>query len=174
MNLTERKRQFKTIGFLVLLSISLIFPFIQNNFDISYEENRDTDFVKTSAQRVVTQQWINNSIFESPIEPEWYWENGTEGDNSDMDATTSDEQANFEVLGETKSFSITSGTINSSSWYGWNIFNNSDFLPPGATAINESGCFTYHFLNESTGPGQVNNFPSVHFKKNVSMPDEMS
>jgi len=172
--LTGRKRQFKTIGFLVLLSISLIFPFIQNNFDISYEENRDTDFVKTSAQRLVTEQWINNSIFESPIEPEWYWENGTEGDNSDMDATTSDEQANFEVLGETKSFSVTSGTINSSSWYGWNIFNNGDFLAPGTTAINESGCYTYHFLNESTGPGQVNNFPSVHFKKNVSMPDEMS
>jgi len=174
VSLAERKRQFKIIGFLILLNISLIIPFIQNNFDISYEENRDADFVKTSAQRSVTTQWIKNPTFESPIEPTWYWENGTDGDNSDMDATTSTGQANYEVLGETKTFSVTSGTVNSSSWFGWGTYNNSDFLLPDATAIDERGCYTYHYLDESTGPGQVHNFPSVQFKKNVSMPEDMS
>ena len=175
MSLTERKRQFKTIGFLILLSISLTFPFIQNNFDFSYEVKRDSDFVKTSAQRSVTKQWIKNSNFSSvPIEPTWYCEKGAEGDNSDMNATTSTGQANFEVLGETKSFSVTSGTVNSSSWYGWGIYNNSDFLLPDNTTIDNRGCFTYHFLNETDAPGQVHNFPSVHFRKNVSMPDDMS
>ncbi len=172
MSLTEKKRQFKTIGFLILLSISLTFPLIQNNFDISYEQNRDTDFVKTSAQRSVTQQWIRNSDFST--QDDWDWENGTQGDNSDMNAIISSDQANYEVLGEKKSFSVTSGTVNSSSWYGWGIYNNSDFLLPDATAINESGCYTNHILDEITGPGQVHNFPSVHFKKNVSMPDDMS
>ena len=71
MNLTGRKQQFKTIGFLILLTISLTFPFIQNDFDVSYEENGDADFIRISAQRSVTQQWIKNPTFEAPIESIW-------------------------------------------------------------------------------------------------------
>ncbi|GAG34778.1 unnamed protein product, partial [marine sediment metagenome] len=134
--MTERKRQFKTIGFLVLLSISLIFPFIQNNFDISYEENRDTDFVKTSAQRSVTKQWIENPNFTlTPIEPTWYWENGTDGDNSDLDATTSTDWVNYDVLGETRTFTVVSGIINSSTSPNWKQFQKGDFQYPDFAQI---------------------------------------
>jgi len=169
VSLAERKRQFKIIGFLILLTISLTFPFIQNNFDISYEENRDADFVKTSAQRSVTKQWIKNPIFESPIEPTWYWENGTEGDNSDMDASTSTGQANYEVLGETRTFTVVSGVINSSTSTGWIQLQNGEFQLPTESKINASGCFVYHYWHDDT-----NQAPSVHWKTNVSLPIDMS
>jgi hypothetical protein len=172
VSLRERKRQFKVIGFLLLLSISLYIPFIPKDQRISFEPIGDSSFLNTSAQRSVTAEWFKNNDFAT--QGPWYWENGTEGDNSDTNAIVSSGQANYEVLGETKTFSVTSGTANSSTWYGWGTFNNSDFLLPDATAINASGCYTYHFLDESTGPGQVHNFPSVHFKKNVSLPDDMS
>ena len=176
MSLTERKRQFETIGFLILLSISLTFPFIQNIFDISYHENRDADFVKPSAQRSVTKQWITNSNFSSvPIEPTWYWENGSEGDNSDMDATTITGQANFEVLGETRTYSGTSGIVNSSTSLGWGMFNNSGFLPPHIAKINASGCFVAHHWDETAGgDSQIYNYPSIQFKKNVSLGVDIS
>ena len=108
MSLTERKRQFKVIGLLFLLSISLIFPFIQNNFDVPYEETKDTDFIKTSAQRSVTTQWLKNNDFST--QDYWVWENGTEGDNSDTNAVISSGQANYEVLGETRTFTVVSGS----------------------------------------------------------------
>ncbi|GAG74870.1 unnamed protein product, partial [marine sediment metagenome] len=160
MNLTVRKRQLKTIGFLILLSVSLVYPFIQNKLDISYEENRDTDFVRTSAQKSVTSQWIKNPTFGSPIEPTWYWENGTVGDNSDMDATTSLGQANFDVLGETRAYSGISGVVNSSTSPGWGIFNNSGYLPPHVAKINASGCFVAHHWDETAGgDSQIYNYP---------------
>ena len=170
MSLTERRRQFKTIGFLILLSISLTFPFIQNNFDISYEENRDVDFVKTSAQRSVTKQWIKNSNFSSvPIEPTWYWENGSEGDNSDMDATTSTGQANYEVLGETRTFTVVSGIINSPTSPNWMQFRNGDFQYPDTAEIRSYGAYVSHIWADDT-----NQAPSVHWKTNISVPIDMS
>ncbi|MFX0073853.1 MAG: hypothetical protein ACFE96_00310 [Candidatus Hermodarchaeota archaeon] len=171
--MTNRKRHIKTIGFLFLLSISLFIPFIPKDDErISSIPIGDTSILNISAQRSVTSEWLKNNDFAT--QGAWYWENGTEGDNSDTNAVVSSGQANYEVLGETKSFSVTSGTANASTWYGWGTFNNSDFLLPDATAINASGCYTYHYLDETSGPGQVHNFPSVHFRKNVSLPDDMS
>jgi hypothetical protein len=169
VSLTGRKQQFKPIGLLILLTISLFFPFIQNNFDYSYEENRDANFVKTSAQRSVTTQWIKNPTFESPIEPTWYWENGSEGDNSDMDATTSTGQANYEVLGETRTFTVVSGIINSSSSPDWLQFRNSDFQYPDTAEIRSYGGYVSHEWADDT-----NQAPSVHWKTNISIPIDIS
>ncbi|GAH40114.1 unnamed protein product, partial [marine sediment metagenome] len=145
-------------------------PFIQNNFDISYEENRDADFVKTSAQRSVTKQWIKNSNFSSvPIEPTWYWENGSEGDNSDMDATTSTGQVNYDVLGETRTFTVVSGIINSSTSPDWVQFRNGEFQYPDTSEIRAYGAYVSHEWADDT-----NQAPSVHWKTNISIPIDMS
>ena len=168
--MTERKRQFKVIGFLFLLAVSLVFPFIQNNPDVYHEDSGDTDEVKTSAQRSVTTQWINNPTFDAPIEPTWYWENGTYGDNSDMDATTSIGYANYDILGETRTYSGISGVINSSTSQGWGIFNNSGYLPPHTAEINTEGCNVAHHWDETAGgDSQIYNYPSIQFKKNISL-----
>ncbi len=169
MSLTEEKRQFKIIGLLILLSASLFFPFIQNNLNVSYEENRDTDFVKTSATRFVTQQWINNPTFESPIEPTWYWENGTEGDNSDMDATTSPGEANYMVLGENGIFTF-SGVPNNT----WAAMPNLDWgVFPDNHGFDDNGCWVGYRWYEGDGD-ETGQTPSIQWKKQIDLPIDMA
>ncbi|KKM18301.1 hypothetical protein LCGC14_1667050, partial [marine sediment metagenome] len=131
-------------------------------------ESEDQENIYTAAQFSETKQWIKNPTFESPIEPKWFWKNGTEGDNSDVNATSSSGQGNFEVLGETRTFTVVSGIINSSSSLGWKQFNKTGFLLPTTAEINASGGYVYHFWND--GPNQ---FPSVQWKTNISMPIDM-
>ncbi len=161
------------LSFLFILSISLIpLGYFRNGNNLFESEKQD--IVNTSAQVSETKQWIKNPTFESPIEPIWFWENGTEGDNSDVLAVPTPGQADYKVLGEEKTITLLNGTPNSITSPGWQIFNNSDFLPPYNVEINSSGLYTNHNLDELTGPGQVNNFPSVHFKTNISMPVDMT
>ncbi|MFW9823758.1 MAG: hypothetical protein ACFFE4_12520 [Candidatus Thorarchaeota archaeon] len=121
-----------------------------------------------------TTPWIKNPTMESPIEPGWFWKNGTEGDNSDVGATSTPNQADIRILGETKTFSGLSGVPNSSNSLGWLKLQNGDFLLPDTSLINGTGCYVSHFLDETTGGGQVYNYPSVHWKNNVSITDDMS
>ncbi|KKL47061.1 hypothetical protein LCGC14_2339340, partial [marine sediment metagenome] len=168
-----KKKKLEILSYLIILSVLLIpLGYLKNN--INYFESDRQDIVNTSAQISETKQWIKNPTFESPIEPTWFWENGTEGDNSDVLAVPTPGQADYKVIGEEKSVTLIYGTPNSSTSPGWKIFNNSDFLPPYNVEMNSSGAYINHNLDESSGPGQVNNFPSVHFKKNVSMPIDMS
>jgi len=165
----KRNIQIRIIGLLFLLTLFLIFPLIQNLLNISSVENRDTNFLKTSAQKAETREWIKNPTFESPIEPIWFWENGSEGDNSDMNATTSSGQANYEVLGDTRTITVVSGIINSSTSPGWKNLNKTGFLPPDITQIRSYGCYASHFWNDDP-----NQFPSAQWKTNISVPIDMS
>lgn len=123
----------------------------------------------------VSYSWFDDSSFDTSIDSPWF--SLADGDLTDVDANISNNYANYRILGDFKTYNLLSGGANSSTWYGWAICNNSDFLLPDKTAINESGCYVYHFLDESEGPndeGQVHNFPSVHFKKNISLSVDMS
>jgi len=155
--------------FAVLINLFIVFP---SSNDISFEPN-DTDDLKASATRIIQRQWLNNSDFST--QDNWFYIKGTQGDNSSTDANISNGAANYKILGNRKEFSLLSGTINSSSWTGWGIYNNSDFLLPDITEINETGCYVYHYLdeNENGGAGQVHNFPSVHFRKNASLSEDL-
>jgi hypothetical protein len=97
-----------------------------------------------------------------------------EGDNSDVLALEGPGQADIKVLGNEETVVLLSGRPNSGTSPGWQILNNSNFLLPYNVEINSSGLYTNHNLDELTGPGQVNNFPSVHFKTNLSMPVDMT
>jgi len=118
--------------------------------------------------------WVENPTLDSPISPDWFWEYGSEGDNSDLELIASQNQANYRILGEKRTVTLISGTPNSSTSPGWGIYNNSDFMLPDDSEIRSYGCWVYHYLDESTGPGQVHNFPSVHFRTNIRMPVDMS
>ncbi|MFX0174597.1 MAG: hypothetical protein ACFE85_00035 [Candidatus Hodarchaeota archaeon] len=117
-------------------------------------------------------QWLENPSFNSSIQSPWFILE--EGDFSDIDANIGSDQANFLVLGEIKTFNGVSGRPNSSTSLGWEQVRNGDFLFPDVAVVNDSGCFVYHYLNENAAGGQVRNYPSVHWKKNVSMPVDMS
>ena len=115
------------------------------------------------------QLWLENPTLDSPIEPSWYWEYGTEGDISDIGYSINSDHVNYRVLGEKKTVTLLYGVPNSSSSPGWGIFNSSGLLPPDNASIRSEGCWVYHYLDEGedNGIGQVHNFPSVHFRTNL-------
>lgn len=118
--------------------------------------------------------WLDNPTLDSPLGLSWFWNYGTGGDKSDMNYASSQDQAKIRVLGEKKTVRLIYGTPNSSTSPNWNITTNGDFMLPDDSEIRPYGAWVYHYLDESTGPGQVHNFPSVHFRKNISMPVDMS
>lgn len=139
------------------------------NHEFSYFDVVEQENIQTAAQISETKQWIQNPNFTSPIEPKWFWKNGTDGDNSDVNSTSSSGQANFEVMGETRTFTVVSGIINSSTSLGWKQFNKTGFLLPDTAEINASGGYVSHFWDDDP-----NQFPSVQWKTNISMPIDMS
>lgn len=113
-------------------------------------------------------QWLDNPTFEEPIEP--IWVSSIVGDVSDVNATTTTGQANFEILGNIGKFSNVSGTPSGSDW---TEYNNTYFiLPDDVHEINEKGCEAAHTFNENFD--QSRNRPSVHWRRNITMPIDMS
>ena len=150
----------------------IIFQFMFTNTNTSLLNTQNTEDltdINTSLQNTIVKQWINNPTFESPIEPGGFWENGTEGDNSDMDAITTPGQADFRVLGEELTFTLVSGVVNSSTSPGWKQVRNGDFQYPTTAEINSEGCKVYHYWYDDT-----NQAPSVHWKTNLSVPIDIS
>ena len=173
MLLSNEKK--KTLNILIL-SLTLIYLIIfqytfttSNYYVLNEQKNEEFTDINSSLQNTIIKQWINNPTFESPIEPGWFWKNGTEGDNSDMNATTSFNQANYEVLGETRTFTVVSGIINSSTSPGWKKFNKTGFAPPDTAEIRSYGCYASHQWEDD-----ANQFPSVQWKTNISIPIDMS
>ncbi len=157
---------------ILIIQISMLETYPLNRNAVSYNES--IDVLKPSGSDIIETQWLKNTDF-STLD-DWFILKGEQGDNSSIDANIDNGQANYVVIGDIYNFQVTSGSANSSTWDGWGIYNNSDFLLPDVVEINSTGCYVYHFLDEgeSGGAGQVHNFPSVHFRKNVSLPHDMS
>ena len=109
-NYRSRSRLYLKI-ILIILFLNLI---IISNF-VNHESNivDQTDLTKKSnkfrgndpnisAQPSWTKEWLDNGNFTLPIDP---WYNETDGDISDVNASLSDGYANFELLGDSGSFS---------------------------------------------------------------------
>jgi len=155
--------------FSIIITFLIIFSMLKNDSNIHIKNEIYYDRINSAIENTITEQWINNPTFESPIEPIWYWENGTEGDNSDMDAIVTPGQANYRILGDEQTFTVIYGTINSSTSPGWKQFNKEGFLLPDTAQIRSYGCFVYHYWYDDP-----NQFPAVHWKKNISLPIDMS
>jgi len=175
-NQINRIKKLRAISLIFVIVISFFLiplnPILLNH---NYKQPvKQPDFIHSSAETLYNQEWLDNNGFST--QNEWFYEKGAQGDNSTTDANISGGSANYVVVGEDSSFSLTAGEVNSSSWYGWDIYNNGDYLLPDVSEINSAGCYVYHYLDESEGggAGQVHNFPSVHFRKNISLPDDMS
>jgi len=149
--------------------ISLFLWLNQNNYD--FFSNTDLqlesyDNLGFSGQNIFTKQWLNNTSFNDPIEPTWFPTYGELGDKFDVNATTSPGQANYEILGEIHTFSEISGTPLSSEWT--RVHNPGFPLYPDTSTINSEGCYVSHTFAEG-----ADQFPSVHWERNVSMPVNM-
>lgn len=113
-----------------------------------------------------TIEWLDNPTFETPITP---WYNTTEGDASDINATTDSNQANYNILGESGVLQVDEALSSSD----WSVFNNPGRpVLPDTYSISSAGAEIYHYWDESVN--QTRNTPSIHWKRNIEMPVNMS
>ena len=117
---------------------------------------------------------MDNPTFEDPISESWFELQGDSGDNSDVNATTSPGQVNFEVLGDSKVYNNISGVPKPED--GWALFKNSYFIEPDYYENSSiTGLMANHTFWEGTPDGdQSRNRPSIHYRRNVSMLYNMS
>lgn len=154
----------KSVYFITLFLISgIIFVSSLNIQNQSLKKNSEINSLNLSTIYNYEEQWLKNSNFSIPVDP---WESQIQGDASDITSSSSFGQANFEVIGEQRSYSNMSGTPLSSEW---TRVHNPEFpLYPDTSTINSEGCFVSHTFAEG-----ADQFPSVHWERNVSMPVDM-
>ena len=151
---------------LAIIIVSIAFP-STNSFNLL---NRETNVnLKTSGTiEHANKLWLENPTFEDPIEPTWF--STREGDLTDVNSSTNPGYVNYEILGESGFFSNVTGTPRATDW---NEFNNSYFIQPDGThEINQNGCEASHEFQETFD--QSRNRPSVHWRRNMTMPLDMS
>ncbi|MFX1419386.1 MAG: hypothetical protein ACFE9N_10740 [Promethearchaeota archaeon] len=112
--------------------------------------------------------WLENPTLDSPVEPTWFWRNGTEGDNSDVAASTTPGLVNLAVLGDEQTTEI-SAPLNDGTW---DRYRNENFLFPDYANITTAGCYVTHDYNEAIN--QTHQYHSVHWRKNVDTGKDMA
>jgi len=133
-------------------------------------ENNDVRDIQPKSQGIVqddyTIEWLDNPTFETPITP---WYNTTEGDASDIIATTDSDQANYKILGDSGLLQVDEALSSSD----WSVFNNPGRpVLPDTYGISSAGAEIYHYWNENVN--QTRNTPSIHWKRNIEMLVNMS
>jgi hypothetical protein len=151
------------IIFIIIFTSSIV---IFNSSWIDSNYNNDDCILSSSNGN----NWLINSDFNNS--EGWSIEFGLFGDNNDVNGSFQNNQGNFYVLGENYSKEITS-PFNDGTWV---ASNNSIFLPPDSSEINESGCFASTKYDERSPPDgdQSRAYFSIHIKKNISLKNDMS
>ncbi|GAH12817.1 unnamed protein product, partial [marine sediment metagenome] len=102
--------------------------------------------------------------FDSPIE---CWKCNIEGDTSDVNATSSQGEANFEVLGDQNSFTFIADPPIPSDW---NVVLNPEYPSfPDIYEINTLGACVSHYWEEGADQSVA-----INWDKNLTMPIDMS
>ncbi|TFG13930.1 MAG: hypothetical protein EU531_09450 [Promethearchaeota archaeon] len=151
----------------------LIIPFLIQPFMISLNNNfyvsEDYNTLHLSEEIKDTKQWINNSNFDSQD----LWTATETGDSSDVASNILDGEAKFIVLGEKRIFNNISGTPSNSSSQKWIAMKESELsVLPDNTGLDEYGFWADNEYSESVD--QSRNNPIIHWKRNVTMPVDMS
>jgi len=119
--------------------------------------------------------WLDNPTFEDPIEPPWY--PSFQGDVSDVAISTSLNQGDITIIGESRNKQVLLNTATQSNWM---AFNKSDLeiIPQRASVpyygVDDDGAWCSHWWDEGETGGQPKNTPRMHWRTNVSMPVDMS
>ena len=151
--------------FIIFFSIFLLGFQIFNNNLIEYPpEINNHDRIPLLADVSQTRQWIKNSDFTT----QQYWYSTKQGDDSDINATISDSQANFKILGDSGKFEL-AGPPNATEWLN---YTNPSFpgLPDNYT-MDQEGWLIQH----TWAVAKNESLPvSVQWKRNITMPVKMS
>lgn len=118
--------------------------------------------------------WLQNPTFADPISP---WYSSIEGDSTDVFASTSPNQANFEINGESYEQQV---LLNNATYSNWEAFNKSDLaLVPQRSGVqtygvDSNGAWCSHLWWEGDTGGQPKNTPEMHWRTNISLSVDMS
>jgi len=120
-------------------------------------------------------QWIDHPTFEAPIETFWY--PIIQGDMSDVYTSTSLNQADITVVGDSRTKEVLLNNATQSNWMDF-IRSESEVVPQRASVpyygVDDEGAWCSHWWWEGESGGQPKNTPEMHWKTNVSMPVDMS
>ncbi|MFW9970860.1 MAG: hypothetical protein ACFFDF_11740, partial [Candidatus Odinarchaeota archaeon] len=163
MNVKNFRIKILVILLIIVLSsfpISYLFPINNSN-----DSNNIKD-IHPSAEVPNSVQWINNPNFDSSVN--WTSVKGALGDPLDVNAYIGGGMANYEVLGEKRTFSLVETPPVGANW---EAVPNPDF-PHGPTSnfTDSEGFKVYHLFDDH----DANQNPSVHWDRNFTMPVDMS
>ncbi len=164
----NRVKKIRTLSLIFVITISFfLIPLSPNFLDYNYEHpTKQPENIHSSAETVYSQEWLDNNDFST--QDEWFYSKGALGDNSTVDAIIGGGTANYTVVGDYQIKEI-SAPLNDGTWV---QFRNDIFLYPDNATINASGCYVDHQYDEDVN--QTRNYHSVHWKKNISMGNDMS
>ena len=160
------------IFFLIFVILFIITINLSNSID-----KTDQNFSNTENNRILHTSgtiphsnilWIQNPTFEEPVNP---WFSSSEGDSSDVFTSTSPNQGNLIIKGETHEKQV---LLNTATQSNWKAFNKSDLVivPNNGYGVDDDGVYCSHDWNEDSG-GQPYNTPRMHWKINVNMSVDM-
>lgn len=114
--------------------------------------------------------WVENPTFETMENNPWF--STIDGDGSDVTTSTSPNQANIQIIGESYEKQV---LLSNTTYSNWETFNKSDLVivPNVNYGIDETGAYCAHDWNEDSG-GQPYNTPRMHWKTIVNMSVDMS
>jgi len=155
------------ISFSILLCIlfSGIFEILALNSTNTFKEQINQEQIYTSGQESYTRQWIENPNFSS-LE-NWTSYKDVLGDPNDVEAEISGGEANYQVFGDKRTFSLVADPPLDTDWT--DLENPAFPFFPDNYEINEKGCDVYHYWNEGADQS-----PSVHWDQNITMPVNIS
>ncbi|MCP4760637.1 MAG: DUF1682 domain-containing protein [archaeon] len=155
----------------------------------SIQTNNSNDYINlvngaTTTERVVetlyTQQWLSDPGFITSLDSPWI--PVIVGEETDFETNFDQNQANYIINGDQGSFSAVNGTpvsYISNPSIGWKEYIVPNSLTPYNPdhndpdyGIDSLGCYVSHYWNE--GSAQYNNTPSMKWKRNITMPVNMS
>ena len=172
MNSQFKRKNFKFVILILLLLPITLGLILNNNYNPNPIEN---ELIKISAVELHNDKpWLKNSNFNDTGSP-WFW--NVDGDSTDLSASISSGQADYEVGGDIRTFSEVSGTPTSADW---TEFNHSVRPLPLTHEINEFGCNVSHVYDEDSGGpfpnsgDQTANLAAVLWKRNLTLPVDMS
>ena len=106
------------------------------------------------------KQWLKNPTFNFSDE---YWFNTSNGDKSDVNASIRSGQANYEILGDKRTFSLIADPPSASNWT--STINPKFPDTPDLYEITTAGCRVNHTFDDHTA---IQN-PCIHWDHNISL-----
>jgi hypothetical protein len=125
----------------------------------------NSEDIRTSAVDYHIDQWLANRLFNDNTS----WTSIKEGDISDVDAYIDQGWGNFIVHGDSGIMQIDDPLNN----IDWHDYNNPEFpISPDINGSSAAGLYITHQWHESID--QTRNTPSIHWKRNITMPINFS